>query len=153
MITVRKIRIFMSIITILIVKLCQPDSYLCTVCMFSLSCFCHSVAMSCLTFCNPMNYSTPGFLVLHYFQKLAQTHAHWVSDAIQLSHPLLPSSLALNLFQLEGFFPSELTLCIRWPKYWSFSFNISPSNEYSGLISFRIDWFDLLVQGILKSLL
>ena len=78
----------------------------------------------------------------------AQTHAHWVSDAIQPCHLLLlPSPLALNLSQHQA-------PCIRWPKYWSFSFGISPSNEYSGLISFRTYWFDLLnVQRTSKSLL
>ena len=86
--------------------------------------------------------------------ELTKTHVHRVSDAIQASHPLSsPSPPAFNLFQHQ-FFSSELVLHIRWPKYWSFSFRISPSNEYSGLISFRIDWFDFLaVQGILKSLL
>ena len=98
--------------------------------------------------------STPGFPALHYLSELAQTHVHWINDAIQPSHPLSPpSSPALNLSQHQGLF-SESTLCIKWPKYWSFSFSISPSNEYSGLISFRIDWLDLLaVQGTLKSLL
>ena len=81
----------------------------------------------------------------------AQTHTHWVDDTIQPSHPLPSSPPTLNLSQHQ-ISSSELALCIRWPKYWSFS--ISPSDEYSGLISFRIDWFDLLaVQGILKSLL
>ena len=86
--------------------------------------------------------------------KLAQTHGHQVGDAIQPSHPLRsPSPPAFNLSQHQGL-SSDSVLCIRWPKYWSFSFNISPSNEYSGLISFRIDWFDLLaLQGTLKSLL
>ena len=85
-------------------------------------------------------------------QSLLRTHVHWVDDAIQASHPLLsPSSPALTLSQHQGIFQSAL--CIRWPKYWSFSFSISPSNEYSELISFRIDWFDLAVQGTLKSLL
>ena len=85
---------------------------------------------------------------------LAQTHAHWVSDAIQLSHPLSsPSPPAFNLSQHQSF-SNESVLHIRWPKYWSFSFSISPSNECSGPISFRIDWFDLLaVQGTFKSLL
>ena len=100
-----------------------------------------------------MNYSIPGFLVLHYLQELAQTHIHWVSVAIQPSHPLMPPSPpALNLS--IKVFSSELAIHIRWPKYWNFSFSISPSNEYSGLISFRIDWFDLLeLQGTIKSLL
>ena len=82
------------------------------------------------------------------------THAHWVGDAIQPSHPLLSPSLpALNLFQNQGLF-KWVSSHIRWPKYWSFSFNISPSNEHPGLISFRMDWLDLLsVQRTLKSLL
>ena len=86
--------------------------------------------------------------------KLAQTHVHWVSDVIQPSHPLLsPSPPAFNLPSIR-FFSNKSALHIRWPKNWSFSFNISPSNEYSGLISFRIEWVDLFsVQGTLKSLL
>ena len=96
--------------------------------------------------CDPMDCSTLGFPVLHYLPELAQTHVHWVSDVGQLSHPLLPS-----IFSSIRVFSSEAALCIRWPKHWSFS--ISPSSEYSGLISFRIDWFDLLaVQGTLNSL-
>ena len=93
-----------------------------------------------------MNCSMPGLPVRHQLPEFTQTHVHWVGDAIQPSHPLSTLSLAFSLSQYQG-------LCIR-PKYWSFSFNISPSNEYSRLISFRIDWFDLLaVQGTLKSLL
>ena len=94
--------------------------------------------------------SMPGSPVLHYLPEFVQIHVHWVSDAIQESHPLSPTSpLALNISQHQGLFQR-----IRWPKYWSFSFNISPSSEYSGLNSFRIDWFDLLsVQGTLRSLL
>ena len=90
----------------------------------------------------------------HHLPEFAQTHVHWVSDVIQPSHPLSsPSPPAFNLSQHQVF-SNELVLCIRWPKYWSFSFSISPSNEYSGLISFRINWFKLLaVRGILKSLL
>ena len=96
----------------------------------------------------------PGFPILHYLLEFAQTHVHWVSDAIQSSHLLSPPSpLALKLSQHQGF-SNGSALCIRWPKYWSFSFSTSPSNEYSGLISFKIDWLDLLaVQGTLKSLL
>ena len=78
------------------------------------------------------------------------THVHHIGDAIQPSHPLSSPSPVFNLFQHQGL-PNESVLCIRWPKYWSFSFNINPSNEYSGLISFRIDWLDLLaVQGTLS---
>ena len=115
------------------------------------SCCC-SVTKSCLTLCNPVDCSTPNLPVLHYFLEFAQTQVHWVSDTIQLSHLLSsPSPPAFNLSQHQGLL-NESVLSIRWPKYWSFS--ISPSNEYSGLISFRMDWFDLLaVQGTLKSLL
>ena len=95
-----------------------------------------------------MDYSTPGFPVLHYLPEFAQTYIHWVH--LILCHPLLPPSV----FPSIRVFSSELALHIRWPKYWSFSFRISPSNEYSGLISFRSHWFDLLaVQGTIKSLL
>ena len=86
----------------------------------------------------------PGFPVLHCLPELAQTHAPWVSEAIQPSHSLSPHSPpALNLSQHQGLF-RWVTLHVRWPKYWSFSFNISPSNEHSGLISFMMDWLDLL---------
>ena len=89
-----------------------------------------------------------------YLLEFAETHVHWVDDAIQPSHPLPPSSFAFNLSQHQGFFSRESGLPNRWPKYWSFSFSISPSNEYSGLGSFRMDWFDLpAVQGTLKNLL
>ena len=90
-----------------------------------------------------------GFPVLHCLPELAQTHVRWVYDTIQPSHPLL---LLPSIFPSSRIFSNESALCSRWTKYWSFS--ISPSNEYSGLISFRIDWFDLFaVQGTLKSLL
>jgi len=110
------------------------------------------VVKLCLTPCDPMDCSTPGFHALYYIPELAQTHVHWVSDAIQPSHPLSPpSSPVFNLSQPQGLFQWSI-LHIRWPKYWSFS--ISLSNEYLGLVSFRIDWFDLLaVQGTFKSLL
>ena len=102
-----------------------------------------------------MDHSTPGFPVHHQLPELAQTYVHSVSDAVQPSHPL--SSLfssCLQSFPALGSFRISPVLCIRWPIYCSFSCSISPSNEYSGLISFRIDWFDLLaVQGTLKSLL
>ena len=114
-----------------------------------------SVAQSCLTLCNPMDRSIPGFPVHHQLLKLIQTPVHWVGDAIQPSHPLLsPSPLLPSVIPSIKVFSSVLALCIRWPNYWSFSFSIGPSNEYSGLIAFRVDWFDLLaVQGTLKSLL
>ena len=112
-----------------------------------------SVAQSCLTLCDPVDCSTPGVPVHHQLPELAQTHVHQLSDAIQPSHPLLsPSRPAFNLSQHQVF-SNELILLIRWPKYWSFRSSISPSNEYSGLISVRVDWFDLAVQGTLKSLL
>ena len=97
-----------------------------------------------------MDCSMPGFPVLHQLLELAQTHAHSVADAIQPSHPLRPLLLPL-IFSSIKVFSNELALCIRWPKYWSFSFSISLSNEYSGLISFRIAWFDFLgVQRLLR---
>ena len=110
-----------------------------------------SVAQSCPALCDPTDCSTPGFPVHHQLPELTQTKVHRVSDAIQPSYPLsYPSPLA-SIFPNIRVFSNESALYIRWPKYWSFSFSISPSNEYSGLISFRIDWFDLLaVQGTLK---
>ena len=115
---------------------------------------CCSVVKWCLTLCDPMDCSTPGFPVLHHLVEFAQTHVHWVNNAIQPSHPLSsPSPPALNLSKHQGLFQWVVSLH-RWPKYWSFSFSISPSNEYSGLMSFRMDWLDLLaVQETLKSLL
>ena len=105
-------------------------------------------------FCDTMDCRTTGFPVLHYPPEFAQIHVYWVGDAIQPSYPLLPPSPLPSIFPSIRVFSSESALCIRWPKYWSFSFSISLSNEYSGLISFRIDWFDLLVvQGTLKSFL
>ena len=104
-----------------------------------------------------MNHNTPGLCVHHQLPESTQTHVHWVGDAIQPSHPLsflfFPT---FNLSQHQGFFQwvNESILCIWWPNYWSFNFSISPTNEYSGLSSFRMDWFDLLaIQGTLKSLL
>ena len=113
-----------------------------------------SVTQPCPTLCDPMNRSTPGLPVHHQLPEFTQTHVHWVGNAIQPSHPLSsPSPPAFNLSQHHGLL-NESALHIRWPKYWSFSFNISLSNQYSGLISFRMDWLDLLaVQGTLKSLL
>ena len=104
------------------------------------------------TLCDTMDCSMPGFLAHHQLPELAQTHVHQFGDAIQ-PFPLSSPSPTFNLSQHQ-FFSSESVLHIRWPKYCSFGFSISPSNEYSGLISSRIDWFDLLsVQGTLKSLL
>ena len=110
---------------------------------------------SCPTLSDLMNCSMPGFPVL-YLPEFAQTHVHRVSDTIQPSHSLSPPSpTSFSLSQHQGqVFSNESALGIRWPKYWIFSFSIIPSNVYSGLISFRIDWFDLLaVQGSLRSLL
>ena len=114
-----------------------------------------SVSQSCLTLCDPMKRSTPGLPVHHHLPEFTQTHVHWVwvmpSSHLNLSRPLLllpaiPPSIRV--------FTSESTLRMRWPKYWSFSFSIIPSKEIPGLISFRMDWLDLLaVQGTLKSLL
>ena len=122
----------------------------------NLFCYDHSgssVAQSCPTLCEPMNYSTPGLPVHHQLLKFTQTHIHRVGDAIQpliLCYPLLlppiPSSIRV--------FSNESPLCMRWPKYWSFSFSIIPSKEHPWLVSFRMNWWDLLaVQGTLKSLL
>ena len=98
-----------------------------------------------------MECSTPGFLIHHQLSELAQTHVHRVGVAIQPSHPLL---LLSSIFPSIKVLSNEMTLYIKWPKYWSFSFSISSSHEYSAQISFRIDLLDLLaVQGILKSLL
>ena len=100
-----------------------------------------------------MNRGMPGLPVHHQLLESTQTHVHWVGDAIQPSHPLSSPSLpALNLSQHEGL-SNESALHIRWPNYWSFSFNISPSNKHPGLISFKMDRLDLTVQGTLKSLL
>ena len=101
-----------------------------------------------------MNCSTPGLPVHHQLPELTQTHAHRVGDAIQPSHPLLSLLLLPPIPPSIRVFSNESTLHMKWPKYWSFSFSISPSSEHPGLISFRMDWLDLLaVQGTLKSLL
>ena len=113
-----------------------------------------SVAQLCLTLCDFMDCSTPSLPVHHQLLELTQTHVRRVSDAIQPSYPLSsPSPPAPNPSQHQSL-PNESTLCMRWPKYWSFSFSIIPSKEIPGLISLRMDWLDLLaVQGTLKSLL
>ena len=113
-----------------------------------------SITQLCPPLCNTRDFSMPGFPVHQQHPELAQTPVHGVSDAMQPSYPLWsPSPPTFNLSQHQGL-SSESVLQIRWTMYWSFSFSISPSNEYSGLISFRIDWLDLLaVQGTLKSLL
>ena len=113
-----------------------------------------SVAQSCPTLCEPTNRSIPGLPVHHQLPESTQTHVHSVSDAVQPSHPLSSLLHPPSIFPSIRVFSKESVLCIRWPKYWSFSFNISPSKEHPGLISFRMDWLDLLaIQGTLKSLL
>ena len=116
-----------------------------------------SAALSCLNLCDPMDCSMPGLPVHHHLPELTQTHVHRVGDPshpsnhLILCHPLL---LLPSIFPSIRVFSNESALCIRWPKYPSFSCNISPSNEHPRLISFRKDWLDLLaVQGTLKSLL
>jgi len=101
-----------------------------------------------------MNRSMPGLPVHHQLPEFTQTHVHRVSDAIQPSHPLSSPLLLPSIYPSIRVFSNESTLPIRWPKYWSFSFSISPSNEHPSLISFRMDWLDLFaVQGTLRSLL
>ena len=113
-----------------------------------------SVTQLCPTLCDPMNRSTPGLPVHHKLPDSTETHVHRVGDAIQPSHPPSSPSLLPQFPPRIRVFSNESTLCMRWPKYWSFSFSISPSNEHPGLIPFRMDWLDLLaVQGTLKSLL
>ena len=110
-----------------------------------------SVAQLCPTLRDAMDCNMPGLPVHHQLPEFTQIHLHWVGDAIQPSHPpSSPSPPTFNLSQHQGLF-KESALRIRWPKYWSFSFNVSPSSEHSGLISFKMDWLGLLaVQGTLK---
>ena len=123
----------------------REETYVCKLCIcrewehgeglqFSL------VVQSCPTLCSPMDCSTPGLPVHHQLLEFTQTHVHWVHDAIQPSYPLFPLLLLPSIFPSIRVFSNESTLRMRWPKYWSFSFSISPSNEHSGLISFRMDW-------------
>ena len=111
-------------------------------------------SLSCVTLCDPMDCSTPGLPVLHQPLELAQTHVHRVGDAIQPSCPLSSFSPPASIFpSIRERFSNKSALCIRWQNYWNFSFSIRLSNEFSGLISFGIDWLDLLaVQGTLNSL-
>ena len=111
--------------------------------------------LSCVQLCNPMDCSMPGFPVHHQppqsLLKLRSTESVMPSTHLILCHPLL---LLPSIFPSIRVFSNESVICIKWPKYWSFSFSTSPSSEYSGLVSFRIDWLNLLaVQGTLKSLL
>ena len=103
-----------------------------------------SVTQSCLTLCEPMNRSTPGLPVHHQLLEFTQTHVHRVGDAIQPSHPLSSPLLLPPIPPSIRVFSNESTISMRWPKYWSFSLSISPSNEQPELISFRMDWLDLL---------
>jgi len=113
-----------------------------------------SVTQSCPTLCDPMNCSTPGLPVHPQLPEFTQTHVHRVSDAIQPSHPLSSPFLLPPIPSSIRVFSNESTLHMRWPKYWSFSFSISPSKEHPGLISLRMNWLDLLaVQETHKSLL
>ena len=120
-----------------------------------LRCYCCcSVTQLRPTLCDSMDCSTPGLPVLFCLPEFAQTHVHWVSEAVQPSHPLSSPSPLASIFSNMRVFSNKLALHIRQPKYWRFSFNISLSKGYSGLILFRIDWFDrLAVQGTLKNLL
>ena len=109
-----------------------------------------SVAQSCPTLCDPMDSSMPGLPVRHQLPEITQTYVHWRGDAIQPSQPLSSPSPAFNLSQHQGLY-KWVSSSHQVAKYWSFSFNISPSNEHPGLISFRMDWLDFLaVQGNLK---
>ena len=116
-------------------------------------CYC-SVIQSCPTLCRLMDCSTPGFLVLHSVWSLLRFVS--IELVVRSNHLILCCTLLFwpSIFPSISVFSSESALCIRWPKYWSFNFSISPSSEYSGLTCFRIDWFDILsIQGTLKSLL
>ena len=115
-----------------------------------------SIAQSCLTLCDPMDCSMPGLPVYHQLPELAQTHVQSIQWVMSSNHLILCCTLFLppSIFPSIRVFSKASVLCIRWPKHWSFGCNISPYNEYSGLISFRMDWLDLLAdQGTLKSLL
>ena len=115
---------------------------------------CCSVAQLCPTLCSTMDCTHQAFLSFTVSQSLLKLMS--IESVMTSNHLILCCLLLLlsSVFPSTRVFSSELALCIRWPKYWSFSFSISPSNEYSELISFRMDWFDLLaVQGTLKSLL
>ena len=126
--------------------------------MLAIDCSCCLVVQLCPTFCNLLDCSTPGLSVHHQLPELPQTVGSFdaIASVMPSNHLILchPLFLLPSVFLSIRIFSNESVLRIRWPKYWSFNFSISPSNEYSGLISFRIDWFDLLaVQRTLKSLL
>ena len=125
----------------LLMKLCKSffpaefKSYTVVILQTTLLTLFFSVAELCLTLFNPMDCSMTGLPVIHHLPELHQTHIHWVSNAIQPSHPLFPLCLLPSIFPGISVFSNESALFIRWPKYWSFSSSISPTNEYSGLIS------------------
>ena len=128
----------------------SSESYKIIISFISFSCC--PVTMSCPTLCELMDCSMPGFPILHYLLEFAQTHVHWVSDAIQPSHPVAPFSFSSRSFPASGSFPMSWLFVSKLQSVGASASAISPSNEYSGLISFRIDWFDFLaVQGTLKS--
>ena len=112
--------------------------------------FSHSVqSLSCVCLCDPTDCSTPGLPVHHQLLKPTQTHVHHIGDAIQPSHPLSSPLLLPSIFPSIRVFSNESVLCIRWSKYWSFSFSIGPPSEYSGLISFRMPgWISLQSKGL-----
>jgi len=109
-----------------------------------------SVAQSCPTLCDPMNRSMPGLPVHYHFPEFTQTHVHWVGDAIQPSDPLSALFLLPPVPPSIRVFSNESSLRMRWPKYWTFSFSIIPSKDHPGLISFRMDWLDLLAAVVLS---
>ena len=151
------IKISQNVTKFLLFKLALEYRYTAVITLVSLSSVHNqfsSVAQSCPTLCDPVNRSMPGLPIHHQLPEFTQTLVLWVGDAIQPSHPCRPLFLLPSIFPNIRLFSNESALHIRWPKYWSLSFNISPSDEYSGLISFRMDWLDLFaVQGTLKSLL
>ena len=114
---------------------------------------CSVQSLSCVQLCDPMNCSTPGLPVRHQLPEFTQTHVHWWWCQLTISSSVVPFS-SCHYFPNIRVFSNESALRIRWPKYWSFSFNISSSNEHPGLIAFRMDWLDVLaVQGTHKGLL
>ena len=112
--------------------------------------YCGAVFQLCSTLCDPMACSTPGFPVHHHLLEFTQTHVHWASDTIQPSYLCPPLLLPPSILPSTKVFSSELVLHIRWPKYWSFSFSISPSNAYSGLISFTTILISLQSKELLR---
>ena len=115
---------------------------------------CCSVSQSRPTPWDPMDYSTPGFPIPHHLLEFAQVHIHCIGDDVQASHPLTPLHLLPSIFPSIGDFSNEFSIHVWWSKHWNFTFSISPCSQYSGLISLKMDWFNLLaVQGNFRSLL